>query len=184
MGKGNLFPLKSPSFRFWHWGSSNIFHPSLCFSCCASKIETKPKGRTKPMLPLASGRDQGREESECVCVCEWEGVEGEALWRAAQGCRMHVQRELASANSACENSLYLSCCYQFQQKSSIGCCWHPAISKETKSRGLLGNTLIADSCKHMLYFRVTLSMIKCFLWRSAGKICFVLHPLEGAVIMF
>lgn len=68
VGKGNLFPLKSPTFRFWHRGSSNIFHPSLCFSCCASKIETKPKGRTKPMLPLASGRDQGREESECVCV--------------------------------------------------------------------------------------------------------------------
>lgn len=46
-----FFPLKTPTFQFWHWGSSNIFHPSHCFSSYHSKIENNPKGKPEHMLP-------------------------------------------------------------------------------------------------------------------------------------
>lgn len=73
--------LSSP-FRFWQWGSSKTFHPSLCFLCSASEIENKPKsqGNAHALSGPGSGVWEGpRQEQEFVCedVEYWWICEGQ-----------------------------------------------------------------------------------------------------------
>lgn len=100
--EGFFFSLKSSPFRFWQWGPYNIFHPSLCFLCSASGIESKPKRQGKgtcslrPRRQCLGGMEAGTRERVCVWGC---GVLRD-LWRAVQGYRMHIQRKPVSSSSA------------------------------------------------------------------------------------
>lgn len=182
-GRRWFFSLKSPTFRFWHWGSSNILHPSVCFSCYVSKRENKPKGKPKHMLPpaqpLVFGRDQGREE----CV-SWGRGALMALRRAVQGCRMHIQRKPPSASSAsCRTVFFSIWLAPTSSRKSLVLVVAGSLQLLQKQKVLRYSVmpcfLIAANA-YVLNFRVTLfssEVIREYLLHLG-------HPLEGVVIMF
>lgn len=173
-----FFSLKTPTFRFWHWGSSNIFHPSLCFSSY-SKIENNPKGKPEHTLPPA-------QPLVCTHVRE-RSTDG-----FVKGCA-GMQGAHPKETSVCEycflwNSvfLYLACPYQFQEKSNIGCWCLPTTSKETKIPDILGNTLFSGSCKCLRVKFQNNFIDNKILYSEASReyLLYLGHPLEGVVIMF
>lgn len=143
--------------------------------------ENKPKGKLKHVLPPAQppvfGRDQGREECVCARAHAWGRGALVALWRAVQDCRMHIQRKLASASSASCGTVFF-CIWlapTSSRKSLVLVVAGPLqlLRKRKVLRYSVTPCFLIAAKAYMLNFRVTLSIIKYFLRKSAGNICFI-----------
>lgn len=140
--------LKSSPFRFWQWGSSNVFHHSLCFLCSASGIENKPKWQGKAHAPSSpcqclGGTKAGTRVCVCVRMLSTDGF--------VKGCAgmQDVYPKEKNVFEFCflrtRFLLYLACSYQFHKKCGAGCCPLPALSKETKDQRHKVTSLFSDS---------------------------------------
>lgn len=150
-------------------GTSHVFHPSLCLSCCACKIENKPKG--KQMLPPAQPPLFGPRKGG-VCVCTWGRGALMALWRAVQGCSMRIQRKSASSASRATVffSIWLANTLSRKSVVLIATGLLQLLRKQEVLRYWVTPCFLMAANAHMHCFRLTILEI---LRKSAGNIFFI-----------